>query len=53
LLIDANLNGAYLWKANLEGANLMRANMQNADTIGAVFCRTIMPDGSVNNTNCG
>jgi uncharacterized protein YjbI with pentapeptide repeats len=52
-LIGGNLTGAYLTdtdltKANLEGAE----NFNTADTTGTRFCRTIMPDGSTNNSGC-
>jgi len=43
----ANLNGACFVDAILIGANLKQTN-----TRGAIFCRTIMPDGSLNNTGC-
>ncbi|MFM9108962.1 MAG: pentapeptide repeat-containing protein [Chloroflexota bacterium] len=46
-LSNANLSGAYLMGANMRGANLTGATLTNAQ-----FCNTIMPDGSVNNTNC-
>ncbi|WP_442948468.1 pentapeptide repeat-containing protein [Nostoc sp.] len=42
----ANLSNANLTNANLEGAILDNANLE-----GAIFCKTIMPDGSVRN-NC-
>lgn len=47
LLDNADLTDADLRFANLEGASL-----ENAEVGGATFCRTIMPDGSVNNLNC-
>jgi uncharacterized protein YjbI with pentapeptide repeats len=43
----ANLPGANLSDANLSGANLSRANLS-----GAKFCRTTMPDRSINNSGC-
>ena len=52
-LTGANLNGANLTDANLMGANLNDAkNFNTADTTGAKFCKTIMPDGSTNNSGC-
>ena len=47
-LSDANLSNACLVDANLTGANLTGAN-----TSGALFCRTPMPNGSINNSGCG
>ena len=49
----ANLEGAYLIGANLEGAYLFEANLGRADLEGAIFCKTTMPDGSINNDDCG
>ena len=52
-LTEANLSGA-----NLVGANLTEANLEDAlhfysvDTTGATLWRTIMPDGSTNNSGC-
>jgi hypothetical protein len=56
-LIGANLNDAKLPSANLTGANLLGASLFNADLTGATldqttFCRTLMPNGTTNNTNC-
>jgi uncharacterized protein YjbI with pentapeptide repeats len=65
-LRDANLTGSDLTGANLFRANLSNANLQNArlqratlrganltgTNLQARFCRTLMPDGTVNNTNC-
>lgn len=57
-LTDADLSGARLRFANFGNANLTRANLRgasidvDAQTVGAVFCNTIMPDGSVRDDNC-
>jgi uncharacterized protein YjbI with pentapeptide repeats len=51
-LQDADLQGTNLSRANLSGANLMNARLDGAILEGATFCRTIMPDGTVNNQNC-
>ena len=67
-LKGANLTGADLTKTNLEGADLAGTNLTNtdltnatleyarnfntADTTGAIFCRTIMPDGTKNKSGC-
>ena len=45
--IKVNLTGANLTGANLTGANLTGAIMK-----GVVFCVTIMPDGTTNNSGC-
>jgi hypothetical protein len=58
-LRGANLTGANLTKANLSGACLVDANLRGAtitnttNLYNAIFCRTTMPDGSVNNSGCG
>jgi uncharacterized protein YjbI with pentapeptide repeats len=53
ILVRADLTGANLTKANLTEANLKDAKGFNtSDTSGAVFCKTIMPDGSENNSAC-
>ena len=62
-LSNANLRGANLFMANLRGADLTNANLtkaklenaenfNTADTTGAIFCRTIMPDASLNKSGC-
>ena len=62
-LSDADLTGAQLSGANLSGANLTKANLTKADLEGAhnlntatltgtIFCKTIMPDGSLNKSGC-
>ena len=58
-LRGANLSGANLTKANLSGACLVDATLNgatisnNTNLYNAIFCRTIMPDGSPNNSGCG
>lgn len=47
ILREANLAGS-----NLSGANLAGANLTDADLTGAVFCNTVLPDGSISNANC-
>ena len=66
-LKDINMKGLYLWKADLRRANLMKADLRavdlteanltnamilGANTVGAKFCKTTMPDGSINNRDC-
>jgi hypothetical protein len=59
----ANFRGATLTNANFAGANLGNACLVDADLTGAtfdvpanrfraIFCRTTMPDGSINNDGC-
>ena len=49
----ANLQGGNLGRACLVDANLIDAKLGGANTSGAVFCRTIMPDGRGNDSGCG
>jgi uncharacterized protein YjbI with pentapeptide repeats len=56
-LRQAKLQDAYLLQADLKWSNLTEANLQNADISeamleGVKFCRTTMPDGSLNIQNC-
>jgi hypothetical protein len=67
-LSGANLSGASLRGADATGANLRKANLGRACLVdadlsgaaldgttnlkGAVFCRTRLPNGKVNNTGC-
>ncbi len=56
-LTDANLTYATLTDANLTYANLTGANLTGAILAGAIlrdtlFCRTTMPDGTINNSGC-
>jgi hypothetical protein len=58
-LRGANLSGANLSRANLSGSCLVDANLSGAtvtnttNLYNAIFCRTTMPDGSLNNSGCG
>ncbi len=57
ILNGANLSNAKLFRAKLReadlyAANLSGANLNMADLRGARFCRTTMPDGSINNDDC-
>ena len=62
-LIFADLSGAELEVADLSGADLSRADLFKADLRaadltgtnlnGTHFCKTTMPDGSINNRYCG
>ncbi|WP_377475683.1 MAG: pentapeptide repeat-containing protein [Microcoleus anatoxicus] len=45
-LENANLNNVNLVKTNLTGTNFFAAQWQNINTESALFCHTIMPDGS-------
>jgi len=52
-----NLHQSSLYEANMSGADLTEADLSFADmddavTDGAIFCRTTMPDTSVNNSGC-
>jgi len=51
-LREADLSGANLTGADLARANLKGANLTGADLRGAKFCRTAMPDGSINDRDC-
>jgi uncharacterized protein YjbI with pentapeptide repeats len=56
-LTGANLSGAGLSKADLRGANLREAELSGADMTeakleNAKFCKTIMPDDTMNNRDC-
>ena len=57
-LRGAILSGANFTKANLSGACLIDADFtgaifaNNTNLANAVFCRTIMPDGTENNSGC-
>lgn len=53
----ANLENATLSDANLQGTNLSNADLLGANTNGAdigsaIYCNTVMPDGSVDNNDC-
>ncbi len=51
-LRGANLMGADLRDVDLTEANLTNANILGANTVGAKFCKTTMPNGSINNRDC-
>jgi hypothetical protein len=54
-LVRANLTGADLTGAKLIATDLTEANLVRAKLVGtnlAIFCRTRMPDGTVNNRHC-
>lgn len=56
-LTGADLGDAVLQNANLKGAVLAGANLKGAKVDGAKwdeakFCKTIMPDGAVNDSGC-
>jgi uncharacterized protein YjbI with pentapeptide repeats len=51
-LTNANLTGVELSSAYLQNANLAGANLAEANLEGSTFCKTTMPDGTVNNDNC-
>jgi hypothetical protein len=62
-LHGANLAGAQLAKANLRdvdlgnaclvGANLLEADLAGTNLDGAILCGTLMPDGSIDDRDCG
>ncbi|MCF6234531.1 MAG: pentapeptide repeat-containing protein [Rhodobacteraceae bacterium] len=47
MLIGANLDNAQLTGANFTGSVLT-----DISTKGAVFCNTVMPNGSLDNSGC-
>ena len=47
-----DVSGASFRDACLSGANLFGANTDGADFRGAIFCGTIGPDGSLNDSGC-
>jgi uncharacterized protein YjbI with pentapeptide repeats len=51
-LSEADLNGADLSGANLRGANLRGGILSGTNLSGTEFCKTIMPDGILNNRDC-
>lgn len=61
--LSCDLSGAFLYDENLERTNLTNANLttvtlvksknfNTAITTGAIFCSTVMPDGSKNKSGC-
>ncbi len=56
-LVRANLTDSQFLRANVSGAdftdaNLTRTNFAQSNLRQAIFCRTTMPDGTVNNRDC-
>lgn len=52
-LTGTNLSGTDLTGSNLSGADMRKAtNISEAILDGTIMCRTIMPDGKENNSNC-
>ncbi len=51
-LREADLREADLNEADLRGANLHGADLRGANLRGATFCKTTMPDGTINNNDC-
>lgn len=51
-MAGSNLQGADLAGACLVGANLLKADLDGADLDEAILCRTLMPDGSTNDSGC-
>ncbi len=47
------LTNANLTSVDLTSADLTSANLSGADLHGTIFCYTTMPDGSINNRDCG
>lgn len=53
-LRNADLSFVDLRSANLSGANLHNAYLDDGTRLeGATFCETTLPDGTVNNDDCG
>ena len=53
-MAGANFQGADLGGACLVGANLLGATIDSSTNLdGAMFCRTLMPDGSFSDRDCG
>ncbi|MGH3803103.1 MAG: pentapeptide repeat-containing protein, partial [Pseudonocardiaceae bacterium] len=53
-MAGANFQGADLGGACLVGANLLGAVIDASTNLrGAVYCRTLMPDGTFNDRDCG
>jgi len=52
ILVNASLRDADLTGTDLTGADLRGADLEGAILDGTIFCRTTMPDESMNDTNC-
>lgn len=57
IMRDADLSSTYLYQADLRGADLTRAKFLHVDMDetkldGAIFCETLMPDGTIRNDYC-
>lgn len=52
-LTDADFSGANLQNACFVDAFLSGADVTGAKLKGAIFCRTVMPDGAIDNSGCG
>ena len=51
-LENADMRDGNFKKASFIGTNLLGASLKDANFDKAVFCKTVMPDGVVNNANC-
>jgi hypothetical protein len=51
-LAFVDVSGASFRDACLVGADLFHAKIDGADFRGALFCNTVSPDGSINNSGC-
>jgi uncharacterized protein YjbI with pentapeptide repeats len=52
-LSDADLTNANLGSASLERASLLGANLQDTKVDNVIYCKTVMPDGTLDNSGCG
>jgi len=51
-LSGANLSGSHFYESHFENANLSGAQVSGVSWEEASFCRTVMPNGTENNTGC-
>jgi hypothetical protein len=51
-LSGANLSGAHFYESHFEDANLSGAQVNGVSWEEASFCRTVMPNGTENNSGC-
>ena len=51
-LVSTNLHGSNLKNVNFTNANLLNADLSSTLKEGTIFCNTIMPDGTLNNSGC-